>query len=185
MRTGHGRAGQGTVEIFVCTCLVAFLFVAGCTGDRTGTIPVKETPGVGATQSLSSSSGQDRWIEATLYRVVYNTGDMVTVEGRISGSNGPVSYSVHTVQDAMGNDFRRGLVTGRVMPADGAYSFSFVIQPATLPVGSYVIRTMLPTNEWTKVQFLVEARGVDCVQVCSQPGPALRYNEKGEAICPC
>ena len=72
------------------------------------------------------------------------------------------------------------------MPAsDSTFHYSYTINPDELPVEYYYIIIKLPTGEWTKLTIIVEAKGVDCDKICSQPGPSLRYNERGEPICPC
>jgi hypothetical protein len=55
----------------------------------------------------------------------------------------------------------------------------------------YVIVLKIPSGQTTKLQFLVSAKGVDCMTICDQiyssgqNEEGLHYNDKGEAICYC
>jgi len=153
--------------------------------QKTKAVQVTQT-NVATPSSTPTPEQIDRWVYASPNKNVYNTGDAASIDGEISGSKGPVSISFFLNSNALAKDFSRPKKTASVMPAsDSTFHYSYTINPDELPVESYYIIIKLPTGEWTKLQIFVEAKGVDCDQICSQPGPALRYNEKGEAICPC
>jgi hypothetical protein len=180
-----GKCGFQLILLFMV--MIPYIAVAGCTSPDQSVQAVQVTPTKTATQSVADTPMQiDRQITASIKHFILNPGDTISVEGTVYGSTDPVSYSVYTLEDAMAKNFNSPLLTGSVAPAsDGTYTFQFSINSQNVPVGSYFIIIKLSTGETTKLQFLVEAKDVDCDKICSQPGPALRYNEKGEAICPC
>ncbi len=187
MKTTYKKTGKSGFQlIFLLMFILPCIVVAGCTSTEPAT-KVQVTQTNIATQSVTNTPMQiDHLISAKIKNFILNPGDIVSVEGTEYGSTDPVSYSVFTFEDVKANNFDRPLLTASVEPAlDGTYTFQFPINSQNVPVGSYVIFIKLLTGETTKLLFLVEAKGVDCDKICSQPGPALRYNEKGEAICPC
>jgi hypothetical protein len=184
--------------IILIMCIFLCIGISGCISPNKNPIPVEETKmsnqnlleETKMSTPIPSLSGtpapQNRWVRATIKHFVLNPGDTVSVEGIVSGSTDPMSYSVFTLDDVKSENLQKPLLTDSVVPAsDGSYQFSFPVNLQKIPVGSYVILIQLSTGETTKLQFLVEAKGVDCETICSQPGPSLRYNDKGEAVCPC
>jgi len=184
--------------IFIILCIFLCCGVSGCISPHTNRNPVEETKmntqntveETKMSTPISSLSGtpapQNRWVRATIKHFILNPGDTVRVEGTISGSTDPISYSVFTLDDVKSGNLQKPLLTDSVVPAsDGSYQFSFLVNQQKIPVGSYVILIQLSTGETTKLQFLVEAKGVDCETICNQPGPSIRFNDKGEAVCPC
>jgi len=173
--------------IILITCIFFCLVVAGCISPPQKTTAVQVTQTNVATPSSTITPEQiDRWVSASEKKAIFNPGDAASIDGEISGSKGPVSISFFLYSDALAKDFSRPVKTASVMPAsDSTFHYNYTINSLELPVESYVIIIKLPTGEWTKLQILVEAKGVNCDEICSQPGPSLRYNERGEAICPC
>jgi len=191
MRTTIKKTGKCRFQlIFLILSIIPCIVVAGCVSTDPPDPPAKTVQVTQinvVTQSAANTPMQiDRLVSATIKNFILNPGDIVSVEGTVYGSTDPVSYSVFTIEDVKASNFDRPLLTASVVPAlDGTYTFQFPINSQNVPVGSYVIIIKLLTGEMTKLQFLVEAKGVDCDKICSPPGPALRYNEKGEPICPC
>ena len=173
--------------IILITGIFFCLVVAGCISPPPTTKAVQIAQTNVATPSLTPTPEQiDRWVSAIGKKALYYPGDTASIDGEISGGKGPVSISFFLNKDALGKDFSRPVKTASVMPAsDNTFHYSFTINPNELPVEFYLIIIKLPTGEWTKLTIIVEAKGVDCDKICSQPGPSLRYNERGEPICPC
>lgn len=168
--------------IFLC------LLFAGCVTPQTkqNTVPVEQVVTVTHIPT-STFVPQARWVGATIKHFIFNPWDTCSFEARAAGTTDPVTYSVITIDDAKAGNFQNTLLTGSSSsPAsDGSYRFSFPVDPKIIPVGSYVILLKLSNGEITKLQFLVEAKGVDCEKICSEPGPSIRYNSLGEPVCPC
>ena len=175
--------------IILIICIFFCLVVAGCISPPPKTTKsVQEVQTYVETQSTTTTTLEqiDRWVSAYPNKNLYNPGDAASIDGEIFGSSGPVSISFFRYNDALAKDFSKPVKTASVMPAsDHKFHYSYTINTLELPVEYYVIIIKLPTGEWTKLPILIEAKGVNCDEICSQPGPSLRYNERGEAICPC
>lgn len=174
--------------VILLTGIFLYLAAAGCIAPQTTPNPVQDSQVTKITQTPASTFvPQARWVGASIEHFVLNPWDTCSFEARAAGTTDPVTYSIVTIDDAKAGNFQNVLLTGSssTPASDGSYRFSFPIDPKTTPVGSYVIFLKLSNGEITKLQFLVEAEGVDCGKICDEPGPSIRYNSKGEAICPC
>jgi hypothetical protein len=110
-------------------------------------------------------SQQERWISALIKKSVLNPGDTARIEGTVTGSNDPVSFSVITVEDFNAENFNRPYLTDSVTPSsDGTFTAGFPVDSRSIPPGYYIIFLKLPTGEWTKLPLLVEAKGISYVQ---------------------
>jgi hypothetical protein len=126
--------------------------------------------------STKSQFQQERGISATIKKSVITPGDLIMIEGVVSGDNGPVSLSVFTLEDVKAGDFSRPLLADNFTPAsDGKYSINFPINSQNILPGSYVIILKLTTGEWTKLQFLFGAKEVNYVPNSSTPLIAGTY----------
>jgi archaellin len=136
----------------------------------------------------------DSWINASIDsdNMEVTVGDICTMTGAVSGTNGPITYSVYTYEDIKNKNDSNSVITKSFSPsADGTYKLDLMIDPNIFPVGSYVIYFKIPNGQTTKLQFLVDAKGADCQTICdkvyssSQYKEGLQYNTKGEAVCYC
>jgi len=146
--------------------IIAAVFFYGILGPASliSNSQVSSNPYPTILSSTNTHSQQERWVSASIKKYILNPGDTVSVEGVVSGTNDPVTLSVFTLEDTKANDFSRPLLTDSIAPAsDGKYMFNFPINSQNIPLGSYVIILKLITGETTKLQFLVEAKGVDYV----------------------
>jgi len=126
--------------------------------------------------STNTQFQQEKGISATIKKSVITPGDLVMIEGVVSGDNGPVSLSVFTLEDVKAGDFSRPRLADSFTPAsDGKYSINFPIDSQKILPGSYVIILKLTTGEWTKLQFLFGAKEVNYVPNSSTPLIAGTY----------
>lgn len=145
--------------------------------------------------TTSTIEQDDSWINATIDNdnMEVAIGDTCTINGFVSGTNGPITYSIYSYEDyVIKNDYNHPVITKSFSPsADGSYKLDIRIDPNIFPVGFYVITLKIPNGQTTKLQFLVDARGVDCPTLCDkvysspQYKEGLQYDNKGVAVCYC
>ena len=163
---------------------------AGCINQTTKS--QRETTRIITTDTTKQD---DSWINATEDNdnIEVAVGEVWTMTGAVSGTKGPITYSVYNYEDyVFKKDYSNPVITKSFSPsADGTYKLDLRIDPNIFPVGSYVITFKIPNGQTAKLQFLVAAKGADCQTICdkvyssSQSKKGLQYNNKGEAICYC
>jgi hypothetical protein len=182
--------------------LVLVLITAGCINPNVKAV-VTSTPtpeivyvtGTATPTPSPISQQDDSWINATEdnNNMEVSVGDVWTMTGAVSGTNGPITYSVYNYENYVNKkDYRYPVITNSFYPsADGTYKLDLTINPNIFPVGFYVITFKIPNGQTAKLQFFVDAKGADCPTICdkiissSQYKEGLQYNNKGEAICYC
>lgn len=170
--------------------VVGMVVCSGCTNRTTTPVP--------GTMNIITSTPQQQdnnWITATQENdnIEVAVGSVWTVTGKVSGTNGPITYTIHTIEDIRDKkNYDNPLVTKSFYPsADGTFTLKVEIDPKILPVGSYVVYLKNPDGQRVRFQFLVRAKGVDCSTLCDQVSSSksytegLLYNRNGEAVCYC
>jgi hypothetical protein len=109
------------------------------------------------TQSPTPAYQGFRSISASIKKFVLKAGEDVSVEGVVSGTRDPVIISVYSLNDTSGIDFDRILLSSLVTQSDDhSFRYRFLVDSKIFPAGSYVILMKLPSEESTKLQFLVD-----------------------------
>jgi len=113
--------------------------------------------------------------------------DVQNIHGQISGSNGPISIDLYTVQDFNANILSRPLLSDTIQPSsDGSYQYRFDIDPVRFTRGEYVAVVSLPTGQSARVTFLVkESQDISSGGdgwVGIPPGVLIQKGESREAL---
>jgi hypothetical protein len=123
--------------------LVAIVLTAGCIGPDDN----------GGTATTGSA-----WVSANLAAASLHVGEVQTIRGQVSGSDGPVLIAMYTIRDYNANNLSSPVLSDTVIPvSDGSYQYSFVVDPAGFTPGEYVVIASLPSGESIRLTFMVEA----------------------------
>jgi hypothetical protein len=178
--------------VYSYTVLGAGFVVTQKSTDTLNGVSPSETTRIITTRTILQD---DSWINATIDNdnMEVTIGDICTMTGFVSGTRGPITYSIYSYEDYVNKkDYSHPVITKSFSPsADGSYKLDLIIDPNIFPVGYYVITFKIPNGQTTKLQFLVDAKGADCPTICdkvyssSQYKEGLQYDNKGVAVCYC
>ena len=74
------------------------------------------------------------WISATIDKSEFVVGGLATLSGTVSGTTGPVVYSVYTLEDVRDNNYNNPATTKSFYPsAGGTYKTTIYLDPKILP----------------------------------------------------
>ena len=193
---------MGIVGVIVLAIIITIvLFYTGLGAGFVATKKNTDTvngvyPGDTTIKITAVTTPQDNsWINASIdsHNMEIVVGDICTMTGAVSGTTGPITYSVYTFEDIKNkNDYSNPVISRSFSPsADGTFKLDLAIDPTIFPVGFYVIIFQIPNGQTTKLQFLVDAKGADCQTICNKVYSSspikknLHYNGRGEAVCYC